>query len=167
MMGELIDMRGAKFGRLTVESRAANSGTRAAWNCVCECGRKTVVEGKKLRNGHTKSCGCYRAEVSAPTQGKKNVKHGNSRTREYVRAKGAEREAAERRNTPKWADREAIMQFYLSKPEGHHVDHIIPLRGRLVSGLHVENNLQYLPALENMKKHNTFRVEEPNHVYFE
>lgn len=34
----------------------------------------------------------------------------------------------------------------------HHVDHIIPLKGRLVSGLHVPTNLQVIPASDNVKK---------------
>jgi hypothetical protein len=55
---------------------------------------------------------------------------------------------------PAWADVAAIQQFYEGRPAGHHVDHIIPLRGKTVSGLHVLENLQYLPALENNKKSN-------------
>lgn len=158
-MNKFIDMTGWVFGRLTVESRAPNDGTRAAWNCVCECGNETVVDGKKLRTGHTRSCGCYRAEVTAPSQGKQNLKHGMSRTAEYNRHHGRLRELAEIRQRPSWANMESIKAIYSNRPQGHHVDHIIPLRGKTVCGLHVENNLQYLPAEENMRKHNTFLGE--------
>ena len=58
--------------------------------------------------------------------------------------------------TPKWANLEKINQIYKNCPEGYHVDHIIPLRGKLVNGLHVENNLQYLLAKDNIKKSNKY-----------
>lgn len=80
-MGKLIDMIGKKFNRLTIVSRAANEDTRAAWNCVCDCGNTITLNGKQIRSGHTKSCGCYRKEVTS-SQGYKN-KH----TVEYVKAK--------------------------------------------------------------------------------
>lgn len=60
------------------------------------------------------------------------------------------------KRTPKWADLEAIKQFYINCPDGYEVDHIIPLRGKTVSGLHVIDNLQYLTAKENRKKANKF-----------
>jgi len=47
-----------------------------------------------------------------------------------------------------------ISEIYRFCPTGFEVDHIIPLRGKDVNGLHVPWNLQYLPTLENRRKHN-------------
>ena len=58
--------------------------------------------------------------------------------------------------TPAWADLNAIREFYKNCPPGHEVDHIIPLQGKQVSGLHVENNLQYLRVHDNRRKSNKF-----------
>jgi 5-methylcytosine-specific restriction endonuclease McrA len=60
---------------------------------------------------------------------------------------------------PKWADRDAIRRIYLearrlTKRTGmqHHVDHIIPLRGKTVWGLHVPENLRVITQAENLRK---------------
>lgn len=61
--------------------------------------------------------------------------------------------------TPKWLTKDQLKQidnFYINCPPGFHVDHIIPLKGELVCGLHTPDNLQYLSASDNMKKHNKF-----------
>lgn len=68
----------------------------------------------------------------------------------------AKRHASKLQRTPAWAEIKLMDDFYRNCPPGHHVDHIIPLRGRLVSGLHVLRNLQYLPATENLIKKNKF-----------
>lgn len=78
----------------------------------------------------------------------------------YVRySSNARRRAAKLQATPKWADMEKIKEIYrqretLSRESGivHHVDHIVPLRGKTVCGLHVEYNLRVVPAKENLHK---------------
>lgn len=66
----------------------------------------------------------------------------------------AKRYAGKKNRTPGWADLKAIEEFYINCPEGYEVDHIIPLHGKDVSGLHVIDNLQYLTKEENRKKSN-------------
>lgn len=71
------------------------------------------------------------------------------------------RTVATLRACPPWADHSAISQVYRTAAEltvetgiKHHVDHIIPLRGRNVCGLHIATNLRAIPAEENMLKSN-------------
>ena len=69
------------------------------------------------------------------------------------------RQAKKRNATPDWADRTAVRAFYKkAKDEGLTVDHIIPLIHPLVCGLHVEFNLQLLPASENYRKQNRYEL---------
>ncbi|MBF3054122.1 hypothetical protein HKW90_06935 [Pseudomonas aeruginosa] len=77
------------------------------------------------------------------------------------RAESGSRRAAELQATPTWADSAAIRAVYakaqaLEQATGvrHEVDHIIPLRGRNVCGLHIPANLQVLQASDNRKKSN-------------
>ena len=86
-----------------------------------------------------------------------------------INARVAKRHAARLQRTPKWLTKRdfALMENYYIKAKlleletgvKHHVDHIIPLQGDLVSGLHVPSNLQVITAEENRSKSNTFVVE--------
>ena len=67
--------------------------------------------------------------------------------------------------TPSWADGKAITElYYLAREQTErlgqpfHVDHIIPILGKLVCGLHVENNLRVIPAKDNIVKGNRYAI---------
>lgn len=87
----------------------------------------------------------YKKEYQQRPQSKK-LSNAVKRKREFLKSKAL----------PKWADLEEIKKFYLECPEGYHVDHIVPLNHKLVCGLHVLDNLQYLPIKENLLKSNKF-----------
>ena len=73
-----------------------------------------------------------------------------------------------KQRTPVWLspfDRLKIKCYYSvaamlarNNKEPWHVDHIVPLQGKLVSGLHVPNNLQLLRGVDNIRKKNKFEV---------
>ena len=75
---------------------------------------------------------------------------------EKIREKSSRRRAVYKRATPSWVDKELLWTIYRNCPNGFQVDHIIPLRGKNVCGLHVPWNLQYLTPEENNSKSNRF-----------
>ena len=78
------------------------------------------------------------------------------------------RKAAQLQRTPKWlteSDLRMIEAKYslaamLTRETGisHHVDHIIPLQGKKVSGLHVFSNLRVILGTDNVKKSNSYQI---------
>ena len=100
------------------------------------------------------------AEVSRKTRLKNKAR---------VLATKAKYRASKRNKTPIWADKEhlwLIKQAYelailRTKQFGFlwHVDHIIPLNGVNVSGLHVIENIQVIPAAENLLKNNKYEID--------
>lgn len=71
------------------------------------------------------------------------------------RAERMKRLADTRHRTPPWSNIERIKEIYQDAQKmgpNYHVDHIVPLNGRTVSGLHVPENLQIIPAMENLLK---------------
>ncbi len=72
-MNECFDITGQKFNKWTVIERAdppkhITSNGRAYWHCICDCGRESILIGKDLRTGHSKSCGCSMLKSSSESR---------------------------------------------------------------------------------------------------
>jgi hypothetical protein len=59
------DLTGLRFGILTVTRRMPNQGTDIMYECLCDCGKQTIVIGYNIHKGFTQSCGCMRQRTGA------------------------------------------------------------------------------------------------------
>lgn len=141
-----------------------------------ERGLKRYFTGKPCVHGHvserlvTVGCmECHRQSHLVKNMSQRSIEADRARDklrtkRSLITPEQARRDDAKimrnrlkrKKRVPVWSETEAITQFYVDCPKGYHVDHIIPLCGKLVSGLHVLSNLQYLPAKDNLSKGNAF-----------
>lgn len=128
--------------------------------------RKDTPDGrrytcKECHNAH------YRAKFLEDPEAKRSRNRRHYRNnRGYYNAKTAKRWAAKLERTPKWLTDEDHYQIQLKYStaqymtlltgEQYHVDHIIPLQGNAVSGLHVPDNLRVITATDNLRKHNKY-----------
>ena len=133
--------------------------------------KDTKDRANELRRMHYASNSAYRERVLSEQRrwhSKADQNRINERCRKryqnnpHVRALASIQSTNRRRvldkRTPSWCDLEAVKIIYLRCPKGHEVDHIIPTQGKLVSGLHVPENLQYLTRFANRSKGNEFVV---------
>ena len=107
-------------------------------NKIIESATKSYNQNKEYRKIYLKEYG---------KNWRKNNKDKNCYKSNMYRASKLQRIVS-------WANLEEIKRIYENCPKGYHVDHIIPLKGKNISGLHIENNLQYLLATENCRKGN-------------
>jgi len=123
---------------------------------------------KVWRENNREKCAETQREWNEKNREKRNKLSSKwrSENRETMASLKAKRRADMLQRTPKWLIkddfwmmREAYMLAKLrTKATGiaWHVDHIIPLRGEFVSGLHTPYNLQVIPAIDNLKKSNRY-----------
>lgn len=129
-------------------------GYSKKWNDNNQDQRRKIVRAWQEKNPEKVRAKNARAGAK---WSKKNVGKRNAITRK--------RAALKLQRTPIWADLKAIKAFYIEAARltaetgiPHEVDHIYPLQGRLVSGLHVEGNLQILMRSQNRSKGNKARL---------
>ena len=122
---------------------------------------KTLRADYAKTDKRKKSLKSYRQSDAGKAVQKKATVVYKEKHRGEVNARKMLRHAEKLQRTPAWADLEAITAIYneckqrtLDTGIPHEVDHIYPLRGKHVSGLHVENNLQILTRSENRRKSN-------------
>lgn len=109
---------------------------------------KTEIGREKLLNAVRK--------YEAKPENKEKRKLYRQNNKGIINAKTAKRRAQKLRATLPGFEKE-LREIYSNCPPGYQVDHIIPLQGKDISGLHVPWNLQYLPAVENKRKSNKWQ----------
>ena len=140
--------------------RKANPEKIKAWREANKA--KTRDRGKAWREANPE-----KEKAKSKAYYEANKEKVNARTNAWaknnkglVTAKTIKRKLAKLKRTPNWSNLDKIEQFYIDCPKGYEVDHIIPLQGKLVSGLHVLENLQYLTPKENRSKGHSFDIED-------
>jgi len=159
-------------GNSLAQCRGRNPMTRKEAMLV---GDKLFFTGKPCKYGHVDNryvsaggcvtCALLRSSVwdkANPGRNKVRAAVWAQANPNKRRAGKAKRRAARLQRTPPWADLKAIQAFYVGCPPGNHIDHVIPLQGELISGLHVLANLQYLPSTENIAKGNRIDLTAPS-----
>jgi hypothetical protein len=160
---KLIDMSGRKFERLTVMFRDKfSSGKKVKWFCACDCGILVSVDGSKLRNGETKSCGCLQKQEQAKRIIKLNTKHGHNKKGQQTKTHKSWTAMLQRCNNPKntsfkdyggrgikvcerWSDFENFLQDMGERPKNKTLDRIN------VNGDYEPNNCRWATLSEQQR----------------
>lgn len=131
---------------------------RQRWKAWAEQNREYLIEKDRRRNRKFDDEARARFSIWIENNPEKWIASTRERSRRH--------QAAKRNACPAWVDRDQLRAIYeravrLEKESGipMNVDHIVPLQGELVSGLHVPWNLQIIPALDNRLKSNKFDVD--------
>lgn len=140
-----------------VSRRAHPEVSRAAGKRWYQKNKKKAVEATKkwMRNNPDKAHAIY-------------LKY-KLKDKALVAASSARRRATKLQATPAWANQFFISEAYdLAKRRTDatgfewHVDHIVPLKSKIVCGLHVEHNLQVIPGSANCRKNNFHWPDMPD-----
>lgn len=120
-----------------------------------------AIHRKWVEKNPDRNCAHKKSWILRNPEKKKEAtrKHRKNNLPMYAE-KSMRRYASKLNATPLWADIDAIKDVYKEAEYFQmQVDHVVPLKGKNVCGLHVWDNLQLLTAEENQKKSNKFNIE--------
>ena len=146
--------------RERVKYKETIKATQKAWYEKNKEAVKTRIRANSLKQKGNKEFQAKRSEYRLRTRSSNRIRtkiHYRNNKALYIQ-RAIARRAHEKQATPAWANLEKIREIYNNCPDGHEVDHIIPLKGANISGLHVETNLQYLTKEENRRKTNKYET---------
>ena len=145
-----------------------NKRKASGYHCYCRICSKE--KNKQWKTNNKEKAAVYDKAWQEKNKDKKskNYKNWQVNNRAKVNSYNSLRRALELKATPSWLTNEQKSQldsiYWLARlqqeltDEQYHVDHIVPLRGKTVCGLHVPWNLQVMSAKENMTKGNKLNV---------
>jgi|ERR1700722_13275676 len=145
------------------EDRQANIEKARTWNArnpirVLASQRARAIVNREKNRAARKAW-----EAKNPTAAAESFRRYRENNRAKLRARLTVSKQGREKRRVLWADQAAILAIYrqaefmtLTTGRQHVVDHIIPLQGRTVSGLHVESNLRVIEHRENARKHNAW-----------
>lgn len=161
---------GKKFGRLNVVEfvEYSKSGHTGIWLCKCECGKRISVRGNNIKNGHTRSCGCFQDE----TKGSHSLRHGHTVGRRFSKTYSTWSNMKLRCLNPRnehyryyggqgiticerWMVFDNFLEDMGESPEGLEIDRIDNDKG------YFKENCRWVTKIENMRN-KRFAIHEYN-----
>ena len=134
--------KGVATGKVVYKCRVCDATRKAKY-------RKANADVVKAYNAEYRKANAAAIKVYKADWKKENSGKAN--------ATAAKRRATKLNSTPRWLtkkDLAKIKKIYEDCPSGYQVDHILPLQGKRICGLHVPSNLKAIPASENASKCN-------------